>query len=179
MKRIVVALLTLTLFGCSMSVTPSSKVESYLDKYTSLSEEVLTDLEITVLNEDLNSENRELYKNVLKREYENLKYEIKDETINGDKANVRVRVTVYDLYKVEEESLNYLANYPEDFQDSNGLFDNDEFNKYRLNQMFNAKDTVDYEIIFYLNKINGEWIMQELDRDSLEKIHGMYNYKND
>ena len=44
-----------------------------------------------------------------------------------------------------------------------------------MNEM---KDTIDYEILFKLNKKEKEWILEDLDRDSLEKIHGLYNYKN-
>lgn len=180
MKRLLLLLIVLfTLVGCDISNTPKSKVGAYLDNYTSLSEDVMKDLEIKLLNEDLNNENREKYKNVLMREYQNLKYYIKDESIDGDKATVLVKVTVYDLYKTEKETLDYMGSYSEEFIDSDGLFDNDLFNKYRLDQMLKQNDTVSYELNIDLKKVNDEWVVIDLDRDSLEKIHGLYNYEND
>ena len=54
------------------------------EKKINLSDEVIMDLESKVSNEDLSNVNRELYKKVLTRQYESLKYEIKDETIDKD-----------------------------------------------------------------------------------------------
>ena len=42
--------------------------------------------------------------------------------------------------------------------------------------MLSTNDVVNYDIEFYLNKKDGEWIVQEPDRIVLEKIHGIYNY---
>ena len=59
------------------------------------------------------------------------------------------------------------------------MFTNEEnYTKYKLNAMLKASDTVDYEITFYLKKENGDWVIQNLDRVTLEKIHGLYNYEN-
>ena len=180
MKKLLVTLLfILSLFGCSLSNTPSGKVEAYLNKYNSLSDEVLADMETKVLNENLSTENRETYKQVLTRAYQNLKYEIKDESIDGNKAEVLVKITVYDLYKADRDSLNYMNEHLEEFNDVNNNFDNDLYNKYRLGEMLKVTDTVDYEIKFNLNKTDDDWVMQDLDRDSLEKIHGLYNYTNE
>ena len=180
MKKTVFLLVILSLLvACNMNNNPKSKVEAYLDKYTSLDEVVLEDMETKILDEDLNDENRDLYRKILTREYENLKYEIKDETIDGDKAYVTTRIIVYDLFKVDSDALNYMSNHTDEFENSEGLFDNNLFNKYRLESMMNSKDTVEYEITFNLKKINDVWVMNEIDRDTLLKIHGMYDYKNE
>ena len=42
--------------------------------------------------------------------------------------------------------------------------------------MLNTNDTVSYEIEFYLDKRDDNWVVQEPDRITLEKIHGLYNY---
>ncbi len=177
MKKIVALLVFcfLLLTGCGAN-TPASKVEAYLDRYNSMSDEVTTDLETKIASENLSYNNQKIYKDVLTRQYENIKYEVKDENINGDNATVRVKITVYDLYKVDKDVINYMNTYQNEFYDENNTFSEELFNKYRLNQMLSTTDTVDYEIYFYLNKINGEWIMNSPDRTTLEKIHGMYNY---
>ncbi len=180
MKKILLSfLMVFLLVGCSLSNTPSGKVEEYLNRYSSLSDDVLADMETTVLNENLSNENKDTYKEVLTRSYQNLKYEVKDESIDGDKAQVVVKITTYDLYKVDNDSLNYMNEHLEEFNDSNGNFDNDIYNKYRLGEMLKTKDTIEYEITFNLNKTDDEWILQEPDRETLEKIHGLYNYSND
>ncbi len=179
MKKLLVLTIILLLSACSLNNNPTAKVETYLDKYIQLDDDVVEDMEITILNEDLNNDNMELYKKILTRQYENLKYEIKDESIDGDKAYVTAKIIVYDLFKVDNAALNYMASYPREFEDNSGLFDNDLFNKYRLESMINSKDTVEYEIIFKLKKINDIWVLEEPTNEVLLKIHGLYDYKND
>ena len=178
MKKIialfVVSILLLT--GCGTN-TPKSKVEAYLNRYSSLSDDVKTDLETRVSSESLSIENQKIYKDVLTRQYENLKYEIKDESIDGDRATVKVKLTVYDLYKMDKDSINYMNNNANEFYDDANQFSEELFNKYRINSMLTTNETVNYEVEFYLNKVNGEWIVETPDRTTLEKIHGMYNYE--
>ena len=177
MKKIIVLLfLFMFLVGCNMSNTPSSKVEEYLNNFNNLSDEVVSDIEVKISNENLSSENKALYKKALFHEHENMKYEIKDESINGDKASVVVKITVLDYYKASKDSLDYMQEHTEEFSDVNGMFDNELFNTYRLNQMDNAKDTIDYEITFYLNKKDSQWVLDNPDSDVIEKLNGFYNY---
>ena len=177
MKRILAFLIVciLLLSGCGTN-TPKSKVEAYLNRYSSLSDDVKTDLETRVAAESLSFENQKVYKDVLTRSYENLKYEVKDESIDGDKATVKVKLTVYDLYKVDKDAVNYMNSYPNEFYDESNQFSEELFNKYRINKMLSTTEMVNYEVDFYLNKVNGEWIVESPDRITLEKIHGMYNY---
>ena len=178
MKKIIISIISLILLGCSLSNTPTSSVERYLNKYNNLDEEVLMDLETKVNSEDLSNIDREKYKNVLTRQYKDMKYVIKDESINGDKAEVLVKITVYDLYKIEEYSYNYMNEHIDEFSDVNNEFDNDLFNNFRIEQMLKTNNRVDYEILFKLDKVNDDWEIRELNRDDLEKIHGLYDYEN-
>ena len=50
------------------------------------------------------------------------------------------------------------------------------FNTYRVNKLFNADDRIDYEIEFYLDKKEDEWVLKNPDKTTLEKINGLYNY---
>ena len=176
MKKALLVLLTLTLFGCSLSNTPSSKVEAFLNNYNNLSDDVVLDIEKASLNENLDEDSRKAYKDVLSKQYENMKYEIKDESIDGDSAIVTANITVYDLYKIEKASLNYMSTNINDFYDADGVFSNVLFNSYRINQLMGAEDKVDYEIKFYLDKKNDEWVLRNPDKETLEKINGLFNY---
>ena len=173
MKKIFkVILLSLMLTACSMSNTPKSKVEIYLNQFNSLSENVKKDLETSVASENLSDSNKDIYRKVLERQYENIKYTIKDEQINGDNATVTVQITVYDFYKSNKNAETYYDEHTDEFMTSNGTtIDIEKYNKYRLDEMLKMNETVDYEIKFYLNKEDVEWVIQNPDRTTLEKIH--------
>ena len=177
MKKVLIVLtILLFLVGCSLSNTPSGRVEEYLSNYNNLSEEVLMDIDAKVMSSNLSNDNKESYKKVLKREYENMRYEIKDEIINGDKASVVVKISVYDLYKIEQESISYMNTNASEFYDGNNIFSNDLYNTYRLGEMLKAKDMVDYEVQFELYKKNDEWILENPNNEVIEKLNGLYNY---
>jgi len=164
------------LVGCGNN-TPTAKTEEYLNRYVSMSDDVKESMETTIAGEGLSTSNQEIYKEVLTRQYEDLKYEVKDETIDADNAVVTVKITVYDLYKSDVASLDYLNNNMQEFYTNNVLNQN-AYDKYRIESMLETKETVDYEIDFYLTKENGTWIVQNPDSTTLEKIHGLYNYES-
>ena len=177
MKKVIILFtMVLIVVGCNISNTPSSKVQKYLDSFINLSEDVEMDIETTVTSENLSNENKEIYKSVLKRQYQDLKYEIKDEKIDGDNAQVTVKVTIYDLYHAEKESLNYMNEHTNEFNDENGMFNNELYNTFRINKLLEENNKVDYEIVFNLDKKDTEWILRNPDRDTLEKINGLYKY---
>jgi len=47
---------------------------------------------------------------------------------------------------------------------------------YKLEQMKNTTDTVEYTIDFNVVKEDDDWVVVQPDTDDLEKIHGIYNY---
>lgn len=181
MKKIITGiLLIIFLTACSMSNTPKSKVEIYMNQFNSLTESVKKDLETTVASENLSQSNKDIYRKVLERQYENLKYTIKDEQINGDNATVTVKITVYDFYKSNVNAEKYYNENQDEFMTENKTaIDVDSYAKYRLEEMLKMNDTVDYEIKIHLNKDDGEWVIQNPDRETLEKIHGLYDYENE
>ena len=104
-----------------------------------------------------------------------MKYEIKNETIDGDNATVTVQITVYDYYSVEKEANEYLTNNPDEFK-TNGEYDKSLFTDYKLKKFSEVNKTVDYTIEFNLTKIDNKWEVNDLTREQLEKIHGVYEY---
>lgn len=180
MKKILVTfLLVFTLFGCSVAGTPTNKVEDYLSGYNSLSDAVVSDMETTIANENLSNENLATYREVLTRQYKDLKYKVKDEVVTGDDAVVKVDITVYDLHKSDVNSQTYMNTHLEEFNNADNVYDEELYSKYRLGEMLKATETVNYEVSFYLSRKDGEWQINDLNRDTLEKIHGLYNYDVD
>lgn len=106
------------LSGCSMDNTPTKKVENFLDSYRNQDETVINQLKDMVDMDNLmNEDQKNTYSDIMKRQYEDLTYEIKDEVIDGDNATVTVEIEVYDYYKVNQEAQNYYNENPNEFQD--------------------------------------------------------------
>lgn len=182
LKVMLVMVFAITLAGCScMQKTAKTRVEEFLDQYRNLSANVLGDLDEVVDSETtLSEEQKEKYRDVLKKQYSDLKYEIVDETYDGDTAVVEAKITVYDLYKAQKDASTYLENNRDEFNDENGSYDSAKFMDYRLEQMQDITDTVEYTISFNLTKDDsGNWQINELSQDDLEKIHGIYNYDSE
>ena len=181
LKIFLVMFFTISLVGCScMQMTARNRVEEFLDQYRNLSANVLGDLDEVVDSEvDLNEEQKEKYRDVLKKQYSDLEYEIVNENYDGDKAVVEAKITVYDLYKAQRDATVYLNEHSEEFNDEAGNYDSSKFMDYKLELMQKNNDTVEYTINFNLTKDDdGNWQITELSQDDLEKIHGIYNYES-
>ncbi len=177
MKKILsILLIVFILVGCNMSNTPTKKVEEFLMSYQTLSDDVVSDLELSSEMENLSSTNKVTYMDVMQRNYKNLKYEITNEDVNGDEAVVTAKITVYDLYKTMKESNDYLTDNSTEFE-VNGVYDQNKYREYELDQMLKTNNTVDYTINFFLSKVDDEWVLNEPDNIIKEKIHGIYNYE--
>lgn len=178
MKRIVIIIVcSLFLFGCSCSdMVAKNAVTDYLNQYNNLSEDVLDDLEEMVAKEDLTSEQKEKYKSILKKQYQDLKYEIVSEKYNGDDATITVKITVYDLYKAQKEASQYMKDNIEEFY-SDDLYDNSTYIDYKLDMMKKMNETTIYTIDFNVTKKDHKWIVTQPSDSDLEKIHGIYNYE--
>ena len=180
-KLTLITFLAFLLVGCScMKQTAKGRVEEFLDQYRNLSANVLGDLDEVVDSEtDLNDEQKEKYRDILKKQYSDLNYEIVNETYDGDTALVEVKITVYDLYKVQRDAAEYLNNNSDEFNDENGTYDSSKFMDYKLDEMQKTTDTVEYTINFNLTKDEDDnWQITELSQSDLEKIHGIYNYES-
>ena len=176
MKKLVYILFLFLLFGCNdLSNTPTKKTEEFLKKYQTLDESVINDLENVVNESDLNDEQKTIYIDIMKKQYQSLSYEVKDETLNGDEAITAVEISVIDFKKVLDEANDYLKNNEEEFYD-NGEYSIVKFNDYKLNKLKQAKDKVRYTIEIKLTKINDKWTVDNLSNETYDKINGVYNY---
>ncbi len=174
MKKIFSLLILLLLFtGCSigkdMTNTPTKQVEAYLDSYQKLDDNVLNDLDTLVEDTEYTTEQKARYREIFKKHYSNLKYEIKDEKIDGDKASVDAEVEVNDYSSVLSEKIN-----EDDYKDSNGNYDAVKYFDYQLDKLEAATDKIKYTITFNLTKKDDKWVIDDLDKTSMEKLHGIY-----
>ena len=180
MKKIIIAvLLLLTLTGCNkLTNTPTKKVEAMLNNYVTLNKDVLDDLDNILLSETImTNEQKEKYKKILKRQYQNMSYEIKNETIDGKTAVVEVEIEVYDYYKVNQESENYFNNNQSEFMMEDGTIDITKYNEYKLNALSLANDRVTYTINLTLTKDkDNNFVLDDLTDTEISKIHGLYAY---
>lgn len=179
-KVLLVVGICLVLAGCGcMKKTAKGAVQDYLNQYKNLSSNVISSMDDVVNDENLTDSQKEKYRDILKRQYQDLKYEITSEKYDGDNATVEVKITVYDLYKVQKDANNYLTNSGDEFKE-NGAYSNDLFMNYKLDKMKKVTDTVEYNITFNVTKDDkGNYKVNDLSNSDLEKIHGVYNYDND
>ena len=108
MKKVIVALvLTLLITGCGGN-NARTAVDSYLKQYKNLSSEVLVDMEDVIEKENLTNEQEDKYREVLKKQYKDLTYEIIEEEYDNDVSYVTAKITVYDLYSAQSDASIYL-----------------------------------------------------------------------
>jgi hypothetical protein len=112
----------------------------------------------------------------MKKHYQNLIYEIKDEEENGDDAKVTVTIEVTDFKKVLDEVEEYLNEHKEEFNDDFGNYSLSKYIDYRLDKLSEAKETVKYTINIYLTKVDNNWQVNTPNDETLDKINGVYNY---
>lgn len=180
MKKIIICILSiLFLSGCNekMFNTPTKQVEMFFQNYQTLHEDVLKQLNNVVNEEEnFNADQRLAYKELMKKHYQNLKYEIKDEKIDGDIAIVTVEIEVKDYSKSLKESDNYLESNKAEFYDEKGVYNEFLFTTYRIEQLEKVKDTVKFTLNLSLTKINDEWKLDDISNIDEQKINGVYYY---
>ena len=155
------------LVGCSLSNTPSSKVEDLLSKYQMLDKDIENGINEVLSSENLTIEQKERYKKVLERQYKNLSYEIKNKKIDGDEAIITTEIEVYDYKKIANEVSEY-------YQGRND-YSVVDYNETKLDKLEKAKDKVTYTIDFEVKKDkNGNWNLSSLSNETIKKIQGMY-----
>lgn len=181
MKKLLICLsclfFSLFITGCAMDNTPTKKVEHFLDNYRSLNDTVIGQMdEIVATDQLMNDEQKTAYKDVLKRQYQDLTYTVKDETIDGDNAQVSVEIEVYDFYKITQESDAYYNTNPLEFQDETGALVQSKYIDYRIGRLKDANEKVKYTIDFTLRKVDDEWVLDDIDDVTRQKIHGLYAY---
>ena len=167
---------SLFLLGCGKEMTAREAVSNYLENYITLDSSVTEQLDNFVKEEnDLNDSQKEVYKDILKKEYSSLTFDIENERYEGDTAYLKVKINVINLYKAQQEALDYYNENSNEFNNEEGNYDKSKFMDYRLEKMKEANETINYDIEFKLIKTDDKWQVTQLSNDDLKKIHGIYN----
>lgn len=160
-KIISIFIFLLLLVGCSLSNTPTSKVEDLLSKYQMLDNDIKIGIENILEEETLTQTQKDRYRKIIEKQYKNLAYEIKDEKIDGNIATITTEIEVYDYKKTINEI--------------NNTYSGELYNDAKLDALEKVKDKVIYTIDFQVIKDNnGNWKLSELSEEIIKKIQGMY-----
>ncbi len=176
-KGLLVAIVLFLVVGCgNMMNTPTQRVEEFLSKYQTQDKEVLDQLD-DILKEagTMVDDQKEEYRDLMKKQYQNLSYKIKDEREDGDTAIVEVEVEVYDYGNAISEAESYLTKNREEFLDKEtNTIDSKKFLDYKISKMKDVKDKITYTINFTLTKKDDEWKLDNISDVDRQKLHGLY-----
>lgn len=164
--------------GCgNMMNTPTKKVEEFLSKYQTQDEDVLKQLDEVIDSAGTMTKNqKDKYRDLMKKQYQNLSYKIKDETEDGDQATIEVEIEVYDYATAITEAETHLTTNKDDFLDKDtNEIDDEKFMDYKLEQLENVKDKVKYTINFTLTKKDDKWKLDDITEIDRQKLHGLYS----
>ena len=178
MKKILIVLCAILLFtGCSCSMNdnkPDEAVETFFEKYRSKDDDIITQLKETIENEDLTDDEQEKYQELMKKQYDQFAYVIKDTNEEDDSATVTVELTVLNYRSAILEAEERLKSNPEEFNDDEGKFSEEKYMDYKIEKMSEVNDTTTHTIDLYLTKENGIWKVEQLSSDDISKLHGLY-----
>lgn len=129
MKKVLLifSLCLLFMTGCGTDMgTPTAKVEEFLGKYQKMDSEVLTQLDSVIsTDEKMSDDQKNEYRGLMEKQYQNLSYKIKNEEIDGDKATVDVEIEVYDYATSITKSKKYYNDHRDEFMDDDSKEDDD------------------------------------------------------
>ena len=166
-KKLLLLIISITLIGCNLNNTPTSKVEELMAKYQNLDTEIENEIEEVLSDEYLTLEQKNEFKELLRNQYKNMTYEVKDEEIDGDNATVSIEIEVID-YKGA-------ITITEDKYIDKDNYTIEEYNKDKLEELKQAKEKITYTLDIELTKNNdGDWIVNNLSNIEKKKIQGMY-----
>ena len=182
MKKVIYVLsCILILSGCSLGTkmdnTPTKQVEKYLNNYQTLSSNILSEIDSIVDGEvQFEEKQKDTYRDLLKKHFQDLTYNVKEETVNGDKATVEVEIEVNDYTRVLKTAESYKATNESEFYDENNQYDESKYIDYKLKMIGDNTDKVKYTIYFSLTKVDDDWTLDSLTNTEQEKLLGIYEY---
>ena len=191
MKKLFGVLLLSILFltGCGNSLnTPTGAVEEYLKKYQNLDDQVITHLD-NIIDTDvvMSDEQKNDYRDLMINQYKNFSYKIVNESETNDEAEVEVELEVLDYASNIGESRLYYNNHRDEFKEEEKK--NDEivdgvvgdtidnmasFIDYKIKNMKTVTNKSKTTITFFLNKVDNEWVVEDLSEMDIQKLHGLY-----
>jgi|GEM_PF-2107676 len=175
MKKTILIILTLFFIGCSNAKTALEITDEYFKKYQSLNNSILNNLNDMVNLLELTENQKKEYETILKKQYQNLEYQIMEEYYKNDLAIVTVKIQVYDYYQATIEFNEYYQNNLEEFY-INGEKDVIKYNDNRLKALANQTNRISHLIEIELEYKENNWHIKQPTKENLEKLHGIYDY---
>ena len=163
MKKIFLLIIVVfILVGCQLNNNPTSKVEELLGKYQGLDKSIDYNYIDLSSNINLNANLSFQYEELIKRQYRNLSYDIKDEVINGDAATVSVEIEVFDYKSVlSQYDLNEVRS--------------DEVHQNIIDKLKKVNKKIVYTVDFFVTRDqNDEWLLVNLTTGQNQKLLGIY-----
>lgn len=149
------------LIGCELSNNPTSKTEDFLSDYQMLEDNILINYTDLIEETNVSTEIQEIYKELIKKQYRNLSYEIKEETIDGDTAIVATEIKVMDYKKIFDKY-------------SKTNYSIEEYHKLVIEDLKKTTEMVTYTIDFKVVKDEyRNWNIQDLKEEDRLKLLGM------
>lgn len=201
MKKLLLGLsfMLLLFTGCTNTEnTPTKRVEEFLGKYQSMDSAVLAQLDKVIASDNSMSDaQKEQYRALMEKQYQNLSYKIKDEKIDGDNATVDVEIEVYDYATSITESRKYYDEHKDEFKDAkatvneenettndnakisegdakSGVNEETKYIDYKIKELKNVSNKSKYDITFHLTKVDNEWRVDDISDMDRQKLHGLY-----
>ena len=168
MKRIlfVLFLFSFIIIGCDNTMnTPVNRVNLLFRQYQTLNKEVLIDLDISIKNDkNLNKYEKEEYKKLFIKQYQNLSYKIKKEDIRNNLAFVEVEIEVLDYKSALSKAT---QKYMENDKSCKSL------TKCKIKELKKVNDKKKYDLLLTVEKKDSLWNIVELTNEDIKKIHGI------
>ena len=159
---LIIILLSTILFGCSIANSPTSKTEELLSNYQRLDENIIISYTDLITDININEDLKNNYNDLIKDQYQNLSYEIKEEVIDGNTAVVTTSIDVLDYKKV-------INKYNKNDYTPN------KYHQLIIDDLKNTKTKVTYTIDFTLTKDNkNNWKIDNLSNEQKQKLLGIY-----
>ena len=178
----IILFIFLTLFsGCGFNDTdPTEAIEKFFWNYQNLDESAVGQLQLgLLLEEELSDTSKELYLEAMKRQYENLTYDIKDVQKFSNTAVASVVITVYDFNNTEKTTKEYIETAETGiFVDPNGAPVAGAYERYLYNEMSKEEERVTYNITVSLIEKDSGYEASVLSSETLEMIQGLYSKEN-
>lgn len=179
MKKVILILLCLFLgCGCSTNKASDAAIE-YINKYKNHKEEVMISLKELIKNEDITEEQSNIYTLIMKKQYDDLTYKVIEEIYNGDKATVKLEISVYDYLKSKEDAKIYMEEHKEEFYLSDNTFNEIKYQNLQLKYMEEETKRIKYTLELETFYEKDKWLLEIPDYKIIQKIHGIYDYKKE
>lgn len=173
MKKIAFSFFIIILFsitGCTSNMTePTTVVENYFSSYQNLDKHIINKIDETIADkEELTKEQKEMYKDIIERQFQNLSYKITNEEVYKTKAVVEVEIEVLDYHTSLLKSKEYYEN------NKNKLKTQKQYNDYKLKKLKTVQEKRKYDLIINLTKNENIWTIDEPSNIDKEKLYGLY-----